>query len=184
MLLRRHKYWGCNERQRLQYDQIHRPNSSIQLLILSRKLSILETYIDVSALQGTHANSDEIQHDMETPRRRWDALKSLSCFSCLPNSYAIFQLMRCYRAKVEETLCSRSVRLFCKTGREGDFYHFIHFIHFNNTRFEIPLLEYKQYSRDHLFINMARPKLTLYIDTVSPFAYLAFHLLRVRSSSY
>lgn len=65
MLLRRHEYWGCNERQRLQYDRVNRPNTSVQLLILSRKLSVLETYIDVSALQGTRADSDEIQPDME-----------------------------------------------------------------------------------------------------------------------
>jgi hypothetical protein len=27
---------------------------------------------------------------------------------------------------------------------------------------------------------MARPKITLYVDTVSPFAYLAYYILRVR----
>jgi len=27
--------------------------------------------------------------------------------------------------------------------------------------------------------NMARPKITLYVDTVSPFAYEAYHILRV-----
>lgn len=26
---------------------------------------------------------------------------------------------------------------------------------------------------------MARPKITLYVDTVSPFAYVAYHILRV-----
>lgn len=30
--------------------------------------------------------------------------------------------------------------------------------------------------------NMAAPKITLYLDVVSPFAYMAFHVLRVRVS--
>ena len=29
---------------------------------------------------------------------------------------------------------------------------------------------------------MARPQITLYVDTVSPFAYLAYYILRVCSS--
>jgi hypothetical protein len=32
------------------------------------------------------------------------------------------------------------------------------------------------------YVNMARPKITLYVDTVSPFAYIAYHLLRVSNT--
>ena len=31
--------------------------------------------------------------------------------------------------------------------------------------------------------NMSKPKLTLYIDLISPFVYLAFHVIRVSISS-
>lgn len=41
-----------------------------------------------------------------------------------------------------------------------------------------PLL--KRSSLGTLFAGMARPKITLYVDTVSPFAYLAYYVLRVR----
>ena len=38
----------------------------------------------------------------------------------------------------------------------------------------------RMYLRQSVQASMARPKITLYVDTVSPFAYEAFYVLRVR----